>query len=366
MRKKRGRKADKEPQAEPVVVSSPDRATALLRFAGQMQRILAANEARGWQFTEDDRGRTLGLLDKQHTQLIEAIAAGELQRAVQCCTDLSNMALIVAETIPAAHWPEAGLPAFICPHISSDGSVCCALDAHVADVVGRVESLRRQQREEEAATVRFAAKFKGASLNADGELTVALTPNVADPWALHQESVTRKGRTVNVSLLFPVEETPAPAPEDQQALPLSDTPAPEPVDMIACRNPACRKIVRTEGAEPGSICGFCLDGELAIVGVIPLYCSSCRQPQELATARPGDDCTLCKEGRYMSGLPTAGPSQPEGADDVSAPCETEEKKAEPTCEDPSGEVKPTEECGEKPAGECKKDAPPAESDQGEA
>jgi len=69
----------------------------------------------------------------------------------------------------------------------------------------------------------------------------------------------------------------------------------------------------------------------------------------------------------MSGLPTAGPSQPEGGDDVSAPVETEEKKAEPTCEgDQTADAKPTEECGDKPAGECKKDVPPAESDQGEA
>ena len=368
MPRKRGKKAaEKDPEAEPVVVSHPDRATALLRWAGLMQQELKANEEKGWGFTIEDRGRVLMSLRQQIDQMDKAILSDDMPRFVQCLIDLANMALIVAETVPAEHWPEAGLPAFVCPHISSDGSVCFALDAHVADVVGRVETLRRQQKAEEEATIRFSAKFKGASLNADGELSVALTPNVADPWALHQESVTRKGRTVNVGLVFPVEEAPAAVPADQQALPLADTPAPEPVDMIACRNPACRKIVRTEGAEPGGICGFCLDGELAIEGVIPLTCSICRQPQELATARPGDDCTLCAEGRYMSGLPTAGPSQPEGGDDVSAPVETEEKKAEPTCEgDQTADAKPTEECGDKPAGECKKDVPPAESDQGEA
>lgn len=314
MPRRRGKRQQPEPEEGPEgdarIVSSPDRGTALLRFAAQMQRELQANDDKGWGFTEEDRGRLLAILSRQRDQMAEALLAGEWTRFVNCCVDMANMALIVAETVPAEFWPEAeALRLANCAFVSDDGVVCRALEAPMDQVMGRIASMRAQQQLVEEATVQFPATFSGGTMNAKGELTVSLKPHVGDPWALHRDSVEKQGRSVNVSLLFPV-PVPGGGPDDQQTLPLGEVPPPEPVDMIVCSS--CHRIARGEGVEPGTICGFCLEGELQIVGVVPMLCSNCHQPQEMGTVAAGDLCTLCKEGRYLIVGQTPAPQEPHG------------------------------------------------------
>lgn len=199
---------------------------------------------------------------------------------------------------PQEEQPQPEGPQVPCAHGSHDGQACAALNCHVADVPARIEELLRRKKAADDATLAFSAKLKGATMNADGELTIALIANVADPWALHHKTFVLKGRSVAVTLLVEPERASSDASlPGQQGLPFEGATAPEPVDMIVCST--CHRIARGEGEEPGRICGFCAEGELIITSVIPLVCSNCKQPQELASAKAGDTCTLCKEGRYL-------------------------------------------------------------------
>ncbi len=188
-------------------------------------------------------------------------------------------------------------PQVPCLHGSHDGQACCAMDCLVADVPAQIEELVRRKKAADGATMEFAAKLKGATINADGELTIAVTPNVDDQWALHRATVGCKGRKVAVFLAFAAEEDSGALP-GQQAMEFEGSPQLEPIEVIACAT--CRRIDRSEGVEPGRVCAGCLDGELVMQTVAPLVCSNCKQAPELSTALPGDSCTLCKEGRYMA------------------------------------------------------------------
>ena len=188
-----------------------------------------------------------------------------------------------------------------CPHGSHDGQACCALDCHVADVPGAIASLLRRKRAADNATVEFDATFKGGVMSDEGELKVTLVSNVADPWGLHRDQfVGHKGRQVMVFLAFAAEEPDSEALPGQAAMDFEAPQQPEPIEVVACA--VCFQIDRTDGAEPGRVCPFCLNGETVLVGMVPLYCSECRQPAEFSTAKPGDTCTLCKEGRYLAGV----------------------------------------------------------------
>lgn len=192
-------------------------------------------------------------------------------------------------------------PQVPCPHGSHDGQVCCALECHVADVPGKIEALIRQHKAEIDASVEFRATFKGAAISEKGELKVTLIPSISDPFVFARDKfLPHQGRTATVRLEFAAEEPAATGPlTGQQALGFDGPQKPEPEDKIVCAH--CHRIARGEGEEPGRICGFCAEGELIFASVMPLYCSECKQPQELTTATAGDMCTLCTQGRYLMG-----------------------------------------------------------------
>ncbi len=180
-----------------------------------------------------------------------------------------------------------------CPHQSADLSQCCALGKSVADAGAALDSIRKDAERLDGA-IRFQAELATPALT--DELVVKLKTGV--DYGLHARLSGHVKQTMDVILL--VREQ---APAKGEVLPgqrglFDQRPVvPEPVEMLVCAT--CHRIIRLEGQEPGSICGFCLDGELRITPVIALICSNCQQPQELATAQVGDTCTLCKEGRYL-------------------------------------------------------------------
>ena len=198
-----------------------------------------------------------------------------------------------------------------CPHQSADLSQCCALGRPVADAGAALDSIRRDAERLDGA-IRFDGELATPGLT--DKLVVKFTIPFGPGVALHGRLFPYREQTVDVIVL--VREQ---APAKGELLPgqtnlFDQRPAvPEPIEMLVCAS--CQRIIRLEGQEPGSICGFCLDGELRITSVVALVCSNCQQPQELATAQVGDTCTLCKEGRYLYVGQEAAPA-PGGDPDV--------------------------------------------------
>jgi hypothetical protein len=208
--------------------------------------------------------------------------------------------------------PEAPIGEPTCPNQSADLSQCCALGRPIADAAAVCDSIRR-----DADRLGGAIRFDGelATPGLTDKLVVKFTIPFAPGVALHARLFPYREQTVDVIVL--VREQ-APAKGDRlpgQTDLFAERPeTPEPVEMLVCAT--CRRIIRAEGMNPGSICGFCLDGELVIESVIALSCSNCTQPQESANSKVGDTCTLCKEGRYFyAGMELPEPA-PGGAPDI--------------------------------------------------